>query len=177
MRLFIAIDLPQEIKTYLRALQSRLPEAKMARTHDFHLTLKFLGASGENLRAPLEESLNEISFKPFTARLGQIGFFGGKKNPRVVWVGIETPPWLSTAVSQIENKMSRFGFEKENRFVPHVTLARIKNVEDRDNFESNLKKIEIKPLEFSVRHFYLFESRLSSRGAEHKKLQAFPSQK
>ena len=80
MRLFIAIDLPENVKEYLRKLQASLPSANMSRARDFHLTLKFLGECGEALRGKVEEELKQIHFQPFEAELGEIGAFGGK-NP------------------------------------------------------------------------------------------------
>jgi 2'-5' RNA ligase len=173
MRLFIAIDLPESVKDYLRTVQANLPAGKMSKTHDFHLTLKFLGSCEENRRKRVEESLRDIPFQPFEAALTEIGVFGGNK-PRVVWVGINVPEWLAESVREIENRMAKLGFKKEYGFMPHVTLARVKFVEDFKVFLDALKKIKIEPHQFSVKHFYLFESKLSPKGAVHQKLAEFP---
>lgn len=191
MRLFIAIDLPSAVKDYLRTMQARLPQARpsrskakqltrlkgatfqMSKTRDFHLTLKFLGSCEEKRRQKIEENLRGIPFQPFEAALIEIGTFGGDK-PRVIWVGMKVPPWLAESVREIENRMAKLGFEKEYRFAPHITLARVKFVEDPQAFAAALKKIKIEPHAFSVQHFYLFESRLSPKGAVHTKLAGFP---
>lgn len=173
MRLFIAIDLPNSVKDYLRTVQANLPAGKMSKTHDFHLTLKFLGSCEENRRKRIEKNLRGIPFQPFEAALAEIGTFGGKI-PRVIWVGMNVPEWLAESVREIENRMAKLGFEKEYRFAPHITLARVKFVEDPKAFADALKKIKIEPLKFPVKHFYLFESELSSKGATHIKLAEFP---
>lgn len=173
MRLFIAIDLPEEIKEYMRKLQALFPAAKMSKTHDFHLTLKFLGSCEENRRKRVEECLRKIPFQPFEATLEGIGVFGGSR-PRVVWIGIKVPPWLSESVREIENRMYELGFQKEYRFTPHITLARVKFIEDPQKFSEALKKISVEPLKFPVENFYLFESQLSLKGAVYIKLAAFP---
>lgn len=180
MRLFIAIDLPDSVKEYLRKLQNALPEAKMSKTHDFHLTLKFLGSCDSNLKKKIEETLKGVNFQPFEAKLTEIGVFGGR-NPRVIWIGIQVPEWLSETVAEIEKRISKMGFlpagrqtKKENRFVPHITLARIKFIQDSKKFLEELKKNKIEQLKFPVEKFYLFESQLSPKGAVHTKLAAFP---
>lgn len=174
MRLFIAIDLPEDIKEYLRKIQSFLPDAKMSRTHDFHVTLKFLGSCDSVKREKVEKELFKASasFKSFQSQLTNIGTFGGKY-PRVIWVGISAPDWLKDFARDIENRVAKFGFQKENRFTPHITLARIKEVSRLDKFSEELKKIPLEPLKFEVKNFYLFESKLSSKGAVHVRLREF----
>lgn len=174
MRLFIAIDLPDSVKEYLKRLQAVLPEAEMGKTRDFHLTLKFLGECEQNLIPNIENELNQVVFLPFTARLNKIGIFGGRRFPRVVWVGMEVSPRMKDTVADLENKMKKFGFEKENRFVPHITLAKIRTVADPESFLKNLGKIKIEPRDFPVSRFHLFSSRLSPNGAKHTILKSFP---
>lgn len=173
MRLFIAIDLPSSVKDYLRTVQAHLPSAKMSKTHDFHLTLKFLGSCEESRRKRVEESLRGVPFQPFEAVMEGIGVFGGN-HPSVIWIGMKVAPWLADTVKEIENRMAKLGFKKEYRFTPHITLARVKFVENSQKFSEELKKISVEPLKFSVEHFYLFESRLSPKGAVHTKLAVFP---
>ncbi len=162
MRLFIAIDLPQDVKEYLRKLQSFLvspDRTKIFLTHDFHVTLKFLGSCSEDRRKEIEKKLARLSvdFHSFDSQLTKIGTFGGRY-PRVVWVGITSPVWLKDFARSVGN---------EDDFVPHITLARIKG---------DLSKISVEPMKFRVEDFCLFESRLSSKGAVHIKLSTFRSQ-
>lgn len=176
MRLFIAINLPENIKEYLRKIQVLLPEAKMSRTHDFHMTFKFLGSCDEARLKKIEEELVKASasFKSFQSQLTSIGTFGGRY-PRVIWIGISAPDWLKDFARDIENRVAKFGFEKENRFAPHITLARIKEITNPEKFSEELKKIPLEPLKFEVRKFYLFESQLSPKGAVHIKLREYSS--
>lgn len=162
MRLFIAIDIPENVKEYLHKLQAILPDAKMLLARDFHLTLKFLGECDEALCRKVEEKLKGVDFQPFEAELGEIGTFGGK-NPNVIWVGIKAPQELNKLARALSN----------DNFVPHVTLARIKFIKNPEIFLDQLKKIKIESIKFKVEKFYLFESRLSSAGAEHIKLAEF----
>lgn len=176
MRLFIAIDLPEEIKEYLNSIQDFLPQAEMRKTHDFHLTLKFLGHCDENRLEKIKSELAKIHFVPFEVELGKVGVFGGG-SPRVVWVGVKVPQSVFELAREIEEKMAGLGFEKENRFAPHITLARIKFIRDKERFLRDLGKITAEPKKFQAQKFYLFESRLSRTGAVYAKLAQFPSAK
>lgn len=171
MRLFIAIDLPEEVKKYLRGLQEELAKisgAQFAFTHDFHVTLKFLGECSEKTREKIEDLLSSVKFPSFSASLGKFGFFGSQNSPRVLWVGLSVPDWLAKTTREIEDKISAFGYPQENRFVPHITLARCKKA------KLVLQNIKIKPMEFSVSQFHLYESKLSTTGAIHLILKSFP---
>lgn len=175
MRLFVAIDLPDNVKEILRGIQKILPDAKMTAVRDFHLTLKFLGECDGVMRKKVEEELKHVKFQSFNVALGNIGIFGGERNPRVVWVKVEAPLLLKETADEIEDRMVRLGFEKENRFMPHLTLSRMKFVRDPWKFAEELKRITAPEEKFAVSEFCLFKSRLSSAGALYTKLKTFPS--
>lgn len=176
MRLFIAIDIPEEIKNYLRAVQEELPSedaAVMRKTTDFHLTLKFLGSTDGNKKQEVEAALENIPFKQFTAELSGLGIFGSQNFPRVIWVGVKIPDWLFETQKAIEKKVTELGFEAENRFSPHLTLARVKFVKDPQKCREQMTSIKIEPKKFEVKKFCLFRSHLSPRGAVYERLVGF----
>jgi len=169
MRLFVAINLPEEVKRYLRGLQEQLAQingAQFVFTHDFHMTLKFLGECDESARLKIEELLSGVKFAEFSASLGQFGFFGTPHSPKVLWVGLNVPSWLAQTAKEIGGK--------ENSFVPHITLARCKNFPKGVNVAQVLQNIKVSPMQFSVSQFHLYESKLSSAGSTHLILKSFP---
>jgi 2'-5' RNA ligase len=173
MRLFIAIDLPENVKAYLSELQSKLPQAQMSLTRDFHLTLKFLGECDRDEMREVAQELDQIKVPPLKAKLSQIGTFGGFP-PKVVWIRLDVPQFLFDTAREIEKKMVTLGFKEENRFVPHLTLCRVKSVQNPQKFLDALKLIKVEPMEFTTSQFHLVESHLSSSGAVYKKLASFP---
>lgn len=175
MRLFIAVAIPESVKTYLFDVQKKLPEADMKKTGDFHLTLKFLGSVDGNKIKEIESILEKIPFAPCTLQLDKIGIFGSKNYPRVVWAGVKVPQWMHETQKQIEARMEELGFEKENRFSPHLTLARIKFVKNPGEWHKKFESIQIAPHEFKADGFCLFESRLSPHGATYEILRHFPA--
>lgn len=183
MRLFIAIDLPEKVKKALKKAQKALPQAKMSLAGGFHLTLKFLGECSEEIKAKVESELKKVKFEPFEAHVGEIGVFGAVR-PRVIWAGVKCPKSVFETVKEIEARMARLGFAVENRFVPHLTLARVKYIKNPKDFTGKLKEISIAKIcggadtmKFQVKEFFLFQSRLSSKGAVYAKLAKFAAQR
>lgn len=180
MRLFVAIDLPEQVNEMLQKVQAVLPKAQMSLASGFHLTLKFLGDCDDELKSKVEKELAEIKFEPFEANIEGIGTFGGS-HPRVISVGLKCPESVFETVKEIETRMVKLGFAVENRFVPHLTLARIKYVKNPKYFLEELNKIsvakicgDVNAMKFTVKEFLLFKSQLSSSGAVYTKLAKFP---
>lgn len=174
MRLFVAIDIPDTVKDYLKKLQAKIPkipDEKMRLTTDFHLTLKFLGSVDGNKKKEVEAVLSTVPFRSFEAELTEAGIFFFRGHPRVIWIGVKVPAWLFESQKIMEERLEKIGFEPEHRFSPHLTLARIKFV------NTPIERIKIEPMKFPVKHFYLFQSHLSPKGATYEKLNAFPSRR
>lgn len=167
MRLFIAIDCNSE-KEYFTQLQGQLPKeaAKLSATSDFHLTLKFLGEVMPDKVEKIKEALQSIVFSPFSFSLHSVGVFPVEKSPRVVWVGIE-PQEPSRELQESVEKALHGLFEKEKRFEPHITLARVKSIEQdkiRD-FIAAMKSCSVEKKEFSVSRLHLVKSTPASHGS------------
>jgi 2'-5' RNA ligase len=164
MRLFIAFDVSEEVKNYLSGLQKLLPEdAKLNFVKEFHLTLKFLGDVDDSKVDHIKAMLSNADFTQFTAKTSELGVFPDEKVIRVVWVGLEPKDTINAFQKEIESALIDM-FSKDNRFHPHLTLARVKSVKDKKDFIEKLKKIPVKELEFSVSSFKLIKSELTPEG-------------
>jgi 2'-5' RNA ligase len=82
---------------------------------------------------------------------------------RVVWIGIEPKNTICELQKQIDEALSPL-FKKEKDFQPHITLARVKTVENKKQFAELVKNLKVKPLKFEVKEFKLIQSQL--RGPE-----------
>jgi 2'-5' RNA ligase len=180
MRLFIALDLPAEVRQALDGLIARLRrqcrEARWARTEGMHLTLKFIGwldpadaNKFDTLRAALAAVRSDMPFRG-------VGFFPNARRPRVAWCGVEASPNLAQIVADIESALEPLGIPRENReFVPHLTLARFNSPK---GLEPLIRAAdELKSCDFgSAREteFYLYESILKRSGAEYRKVETYP---
>lgn len=152
MRAFISIDIPDNIKKEILRIQDKLPEfkGKKTETENLHLTLKFLGWIDEEKIGKIRERLSEIKFSKFETQIDKLGIFFD----RIIWLNMKNCEELQ---KQIDEKLSDL-FEKEERFMGHLTIARVKDLGNRKEFIEKLKKIKIKPIKFEVDGFELKKS-------------------
>lgn len=174
MRLFIAIELPPEIKQGIAKVQEQLREtganAGWTRPEGIHLTLKFLGEV-EELR--IDEIRNALAAAvgandKLSLSIAGAGAFPNGNKPRVLWLGVTGDvEKLGSLQAAVENAMTRLGFEREERkFSPHLTLARIKFPKPRDNWQQKIEGIrDVKLGGFDAGHISIMQSELKREGA------------
>jgi 2'-5' RNA ligase len=142
-RLFIAIELPDDILRQIAHVQQQIGRQIPARAvrwvkpNSIHLTLKFLGDVEKDRIDSLKSALDEAAANhvPFSLEVAAPGCFPNTRNPRVLWLGLEGDlESLDALQRSIEEGMTGLGFEPENRgFSPHLTLARVQRNTSRDN--------------------------------------------
>ncbi|MDX1412312.1 MAG: RNA 2',3'-cyclic phosphodiesterase [Nitrospirales bacterium] len=175
MRLFVALDPPEEIKQSLLPLLETLPAGRPSNFSQLHLTLFFLGNVADEDLNSIKETLAEIKEKSFTLQLKGVGCFPNIKRPRVLWVGIPLTEGLSQLKVKIDQALQTLGFQKEDRaFHPHLTLSRIKKPHPKGVEEYLNKNFSFQSGEFPVKEFYLFQSQLTPKGSIYTKLAQFP---
>lgn len=175
-RIFIAIELPDEIKETLSSFCCDLPGIRWVPRDQIHLTLRFLGDVQPKEMTRLKEALAAIAFVPFPLAVQGVGHFPPHGHPRVLWIGLEESRPLLELQLRVETVATGIGIApEERRFSPHITIARIK-----DNASAAVALFEAKhrPLSFppfTVNEFFLFSSVLSPKGATHRREETFRS--
>ncbi len=164
-RIFLAINLPEEIKKNLVNFQeewSGLP-VRWTKPENLHITLVFLGYVSDEDLLEVIQSVKKIVQKHqiFNIELKRICFGPPHRPPRMIWAEGEKNMVLSRLKNDLEEELSgRKGYQGEQKgFHPHITLARIKQWQD---LPRNIEK-EIS-LSFSVDSINIMESILSSKG-------------
>lgn len=170
MRTFISLEIPERIKKIIKEVQENLPDFKGKKTEgeNLHLTLKFLGEVDEKKLEKIKEKLSQINFKKFKAKVGEIGVFN-KNFIRIVWIKIENCNELQ---KEIDEKLSEL-FEKEKRFMSHLTIARVKSIRNKEEFLKKLEKINFSKEEFLVESFYLKKSTLTKEKPIYENLENY----
>jgi 2'-5' RNA ligase len=135
IRSFVAIELPEEAKKGLSRLRRELERdehrfVKWVEPGGIHLTLKFLGNIPSKRVAEITEAIGKATqgISPFHLEISGIGAFPSAKQVRVFWVGVGGEvDKLSRLQQNVDSALAALGFAKEERpFVPHLTLARIR---------------------------------------------------
>lgn len=182
IRSFIAIELPQFLRSKLESLQRELkrqePDVKWVRPEGIHLTLKFLGSISRDEIDRISNVLAGIvpRWPPFTMKIKGLGGFPSIRNPRVLWIGIqEGASEVLSLQRAIEKASLENNFPPEDRpFKPHLTLGRIRSPRGREallaSIETN-RDMEIGS--FSAQEVSLFQSELKPSGALYTRLQMF----
>ena len=180
MRLFVAIDIPEDIRSLLAGLATKLRtacrSARWARIEGLHVTLKFIGETPAEKMEMINSALAAIPFRaPVFINFRGIGFFPNAGRPRVLWAGIESNPQLTELAAAVDVALEPLGIPREGRaFTPHLTLARFHAARGLDSLEAALGKIG--PLEFggaTAKEFHLYQSILKRGGAEYTRLATF----
>jgi RNA 2',3'-cyclic 3'-phosphodiesterase len=181
VRLFVAIEIPQEIRNtlaaFIKELRSIAPQAKWIRAENLHVTLKFLGNSNEQKLAALENALSAIrSSNPVSLQFRGLGFFPNPKRPRVLWAGMTSSPNLSTIAYDIDHAAHNLGFPLEDRpFAPHLTLARFEPPGVPSQLASAIADNASREFgAITTSQFHLIQSTLKPAGAEYSTLRSFP---
>jgi 2'-5' RNA ligase len=183
-RLFISINLQEEVKSKLSELQQKLKEQfdflplKWENVDKLHLTLFFIGETDESNISKIENKLSEIKFNKITLQTREITTF-----PKVLILKLTNPDKNLFALQEhITEKLNELGFKSVHKhFKPHITLARLK---DNEKFATKpgrgrielpqevFKHIDF-DINFSVNSFYLMKSILNREGAEHNVIKEF----
>lgn len=183
MRSFIAIELPQNVKNGLAQLRSELeraehPFVKWVNPESIHLTLKFLGNVPFKQVAEITKAIETASkgIPPFHLEISGLGEFPNLKQPRVLWVGIKGEiDKLVSWQQNIDLALASLGFAKEERpFVPHLTLARIRqgaSPKERKSFGELVMSTSFEiSYPFDVEAVSLMRSQLTLAGAIYTRL-------
>ena len=134
LRTFISVSLPKEIVNIKKMLQSTIDskgvEIKWVRDGNMHLTLKFIGHTPEESVDNINKTLKCVTedFSSISLSIVGSGCFPRPERARTLWVGIAGEiDKLDDLVDAINGSLEPFGFPiQERKFIPHVTLARIK---------------------------------------------------
>ncbi len=132
MRLFVAIELPERVRTAVEdvtaRLRSSLPRARWVRAGNLHLTLVFLGEVEESSLARFADALGSAlaGHSPFRLQLTGSGCFPGSGRARVAWIGLaDSREVLAVQAAVASAAQAAVGLEPERRpYRPHLTVAR-----------------------------------------------------
>ncbi|MHA1107518.1 MAG: RNA 2',3'-cyclic phosphodiesterase [Alphaproteobacteria bacterium] len=126
IRLFVAIELPEDIRRRLASMAGGIPSARWVSEENLHLTLRFIGEVPEDRLDGICAALAAVGGAPFDLTVSGTGHFESRRRVRVLWAGIEPNEELAALHDRVESALVRAGLEPESRkFSAHVALARL----------------------------------------------------
>jgi 2'-5' RNA ligase len=181
IRCFVAIEIPQSIQGLLKplqiCLQSKIRKASWTKLGNFHLTLKFLGdVHPETIEVVSEAIQNVVETQaPFSIEFGGVGAFPNFARPRVLWVGIKQGGLTVSCLAKSVNfELKHLGFPTDNRFHPHLTLARLRAPMNLEPLQDMLRQYRtIDSAVVNVNEITLMQSQLHPNGAIYTSLNLY----
>jgi len=183
VRCFIAIELPEAIKSGLSRLQAKLKSAsqfsvKWADPYSIHLTLKFLGNVNVDMTAQITEAMAEAAqgTPPLQLEIKDLGVFPNLRRVQVIWVGVSGDlDKLLELQKRLETNLAGLGFAPEARsFTPHLTLARVReraSPEERQKLGELIASTKFETgYTFPVNAVSLMRSQLTREGAIYSRI-------
>ena len=171
MRLFIAVQLPEEVIEYLKELQNELKiEGKLAKVNDFHLTLRFLGQVSDVDK--VKGLLKSVEFSSFEAKTTNLGVFPNESYMKIIWVGVEPKQQIIDLKDKIE-KVLKPMFGCDLRFHPHLTLARVKFINNKKQAKDKINSLKTEEKSFNVDKFCLIKSTLTPEGPVYEVMEKY----
>lgn len=135
MKVFVGIQLEDEMKTQLSTIQSRLQnvaeKGNFTQPSNFHLTLRFIGEVEETKRKKIEAALATIDFQPFEIQTSQLGFFT-KKRGLIPWVGIAENKALYYLYEKVNDAITGIVPADTKPYTAHITLGRNVRIDSKE---------------------------------------------
>lgn len=174
-RLFLAVNLPQNLKENLYSYRERWPSlpARWTKPENIHVTLVFLGNANDQETVEVCKTTESIAKKleSFNLFFNRICFGPpGKIPPRMIWAMGKESEELGKLRKNIENAIyesDKKNFKNENGygFLPHITLARLNQFEMRKMDQEEIPEVcEDIALDFLVESIEVMESELKKGG-------------
>jgi 2'-5' RNA ligase len=173
-RLFVALDLPADVKQTLARLGGGVEGARWMAPESLHVTLRFIGEVGRDEAAEIDETLAAIEAPAFALKIAGVGAYGEGRETRALWAGVERAEPLLHLQKKIDRALLSHDIEPDARkFSPHITLARLKHArpEHVRDFLAHHRGFEGATL--AVDSFALFRSFTGNEGAHYEKLAAY----
>ncbi|MDP2124023.1 MAG: RNA 2',3'-cyclic phosphodiesterase [Parvibaculum sp.] len=174
IRLFTALEIPDEAAEKLVRLQRGIEGARWIDRADLHITLRFIGDVAENIAADIDDALALIPVTPFEVELEGVGEFGGER-PNALWAGVKMSEPLRILQGRHESAMRRVGLKPETRkFHPHVTVARITRASVMDVGHYIAANNLFAAPRFTVERFTLFSAKGGTGGGPYVAERRYP---
>ena len=175
LRLFVALEIPNEVRRAIASIGTGLPDARWVAPENLHITLRFIGEVEEYVAEEIDAELVGIRACPFTVALSGLGCFESRNRVRAVWARVVGGEELSQLQRSIELALRRAGLAPDtHKFVPHVTLTRLRQVPVDEVVPYLQLHGDFRSVPMVADRFTLFRSHLGRSGSHYEPLTLYP---
>jgi len=183
MRLFVALDLPDELRSacarQAEALrdpfQQRDIDVRWSTPDTYHLTIRFIGEASDTESDVYREALASVDASAAHIEPFGLGVLPSRLSPRVVMCGSEQTRSLSALYAEVSEVLEDAGLdEADNAFRPHVTIGRIRDAETEAVHHALREAPSVHLPAVTVRGLTLYRSLRGPDGARHEVVETFP---
>lgn len=137
VRAFFALEISDDMRRRIADLGKEVArsgaDVKVVEAENLHVTMKFLGEVPASKVDEIAGALDGMRVRRFELEARGAGAFPDRRMIRVMWVGIGKGAGEVTEVARkLDDALGRFGFPKEKRFVPHITVGRVRSPKNRE---------------------------------------------
>ncbi|MDO5851879.1 MAG: RNA 2',3'-cyclic phosphodiesterase [Methanobacteriaceae archaeon] len=181
MRSFLAIEIKSELKEDILNIQKEFLDEnsriKFVEKENLHLTLKFFGDINDKKIKEIESIITHTlsNYNSFQLNLEKIGVFPNKKHPKVIWIGTHTiDNVLVKLIKELDKEFNNIGFQKEKSYIPHLTIARVKYIDNKEKLINTLNKLQNISLgNMNITSIKLKSSKLTPNGPIYSTINSF----
>jgi RNA 2',3'-cyclic 3'-phosphodiesterase len=175
-RLFVAIRPPAFVRARLLSVMGGIAGARWQSDEQLHLTLCFIGEVDRHRARDAHAALGAIHHPPFEIALDGVHAFQRQGAPVSLWAGVRPHDPLAALHKKVVQALGRAGIAPEaggsRAFLPHITLARLPRAAAAVGPFLAAAGGVAGPT-FEVVDFRLFESRLTSEGADYAAIERY----
>lgn len=180
MRLFIAIDLDQNLRSRVEGIENQIRECncdvKLVEPGNLHFTLKFLGEVPERGVKEIEDRISALvkDVKEFRLSLEGFGYFGKPDYIRSLWIDVvEGRNELVKLIGDMNKDLDNIRREV-HAANPHLTIGRVKSGRNKEALLEKINSLkDVKLGEMRVKFVKLKQSTLTGKGPIYSDLRAF----
>jgi len=164
MRIFLAFTLSESSlidvlknQEYIKSLNVNL-----VRKENIHLTLFFFGDIKEEIVENIINIIKKIKFQKFQLLGTNLIYLPNYKKVSVLALEFKLNEILNNLINQYDKEISKLGFKRDKKFLPHITIARVNKKIPVIKYENNMK--------IDINNIKLFKSELTLKGAIYSEL-------
>jgi len=175
IRLFTAIPIPKDIRREVNLMQGGIEKALWTDLDNYHITLSFIGNVDDYVERDVFSILSTITMKSFEINFNGMDTFSKGDKLSHLWTGIDNSDPIRELKKRIDSLLKHHRIQYDDRkFTPHMSLARLRNVDELQVVKFIREHNLYKSRPFKVNEFVLYKSFKGKSGTTYIPQAIFP---